>query len=171
VPENAAVTGVAKGALGTDTALEDTQEWVISPELQAPVPQHAAESAPAAAAAASSSTPSKQAPTPAALAVPVSGSRPTSRRVDNARGGFAATPRAAGLAAVALLALVGVAAVVTSQDGNPGAGAAPVDQATIAPTAAPPGDAGSDSGGNGNDKKDKDKGGGNGNKGEGNGRD
>jgi hypothetical protein len=91
------------------------------------------------------------------------------RQASSPRGGFAATPRAAGIAAVLLLALVGVTAVVTSQDRPArGTGGSPA-LATMAPTEAPPADAG---GGNGNGKdKDKDgKGNGNGN-GKGNGSD
>jgi hypothetical protein len=152
VPEHAAVTGVAKGSVGTGTALEDTQEWIVPPELQA---------APA---------PDEEKAIPAAVAA-ARRRGPARRRAENrSRGSFAATPRAAGLAAVVLLALVGVAAVVTSQDRTRDAGTAPVDQATLAPTAAPLADEGGGNGGNGKDKKDKNEGGGNG-KGNGGGND
>jgi hypothetical protein len=175
-PENAAVTGVAKGSLGTGTALEDTQEWVIPPELRAAAApdERGTNPAPVAAAAAASAQAaaerpiadaSMQAAEPAPAETVVRPSVRAARRIDSrSRGGFAATPRAAGLAAVVLLALVGVAAVVTSQDRtvDAGAGSAPVDQATLAPTAAPPADAGGGNGGNGKDKKDKNEGGGNG---------
>ena len=204
MPENVAVTGVAKGSLGTGTALEDTQEWVIPPELQASPTAQDAELAPAPAAAsgaaplATAATP-RAAPQPAAArgdaraatdvgrlgmkpvaATPVGEGRPvrSRRATSRAGGGFAATPRAAGLAAVVLLALVGVAAIATSRDGTPGAVATPTEQATTTPTDAAPADAGGgdDEGsnpGNGNGKKDNDKGGGNGkgNNGGGNGGD
>lgn len=192
MPENAAVTGVARGSLGTGTALEETQEWVIPEELRAaPAPQDdaldqraaddgqiapvPAASSMAAPALAASGVAAPASPTsPAAAAVPAAvGQVPEAvprRRASRPVGGFAATPRAAGIAAVALLALVGVAAVVTSQgQQSPGAVAAPTDLATGAPTAAPPVDAGGGNGGNGNKDK-NDKGGGNG-KGNGNGND
>jgi hypothetical protein len=182
VPEHAAVTGVAKGSVGTGTALEDTQEWIVPPEVQAaaapdeekaipaPVAAAAAASARAAAERPIADGPIEADPTPQAVTA-VRGRGPARRRAENrSRGSFAATPRAAGLAAVVLLALVGVAAVVTSQDRTPDAGTAPVDQATLAPTAAPPADEGGGNGGNGKDKKDKNEGGGNG-KGNGGGND
>ena len=182
-PEYAAVTGVAQGSLGTGTALEDTQEWIIPPELRAaPAPDEGATiPAPVAAAAAASARaaaerPIGDAPIPAADPVPAETvERPSvrARRTEiRPRGGFAATPRAAGIAAVVLLALVGVAAVVTSQDRtvDAGAGTAPLDQATLAPTAAPPADVGGVNPGNGKDKNDKNEGRGNG-KGNGGGND
>jgi hypothetical protein len=156
LPENAAVTGVARGSLGTGTALEETQEWVIPEEVRAaPAPRHEAMGQRAA-----DDGQIVPAPVPAAVAaLPEAAPR---RRTSRPVGGFAATPRAAGIAAVALLALVGVAAVLTSQDQQtPGAVAAPTDLATSAPTAAPPADAGGGNGGNG-DKGKNDKGGGNG---------
>jgi len=189
MPENAAVTGVARGSLGTGTALEETQEWVVPEELRAaPARQdeamdmHSPEdgriaSVPAAASpmatpvadpapvasdvAAPASATSRAAARESAAVAPAQRAAPR-RRASRAVGGFAATPRAAGIAAVALLALVGVAAVVTSQDQQtPGSVAAPTDLATAAPTAVPPADVGGGNGGSGNKDK-NDKGGGNG---------
>lgn len=145
-----AITGVAKGALGTGTALEDTQEWVVPEEPRLPRRDDAA---PVAA-------------EPVAGADPI---RPPARRrpVATPRTSFAATPRAAGIAAAALLALIGVAAVVTSRVPTASnAGDVPAVIATAAPTAAAPADQGGGNGiGNGDDK---DKGGSNG-RGNGNG--
>ena len=145
---DAAVTGVAKGSLGTDTALEDTQLWDV----------------PAAAAAPPAIEPA-QSVDPSPSLAPVTASRPTNRRRIGSPVGFASSPRAAGLAVVVLLALVGVTAIVTSQD-RAGAGSEnPPAQATSAPTDAPPADGGGERGGG----KDKDKDGKGNGKGHGNG--
>lgn len=146
MPEHAAVTGVARGSLGTGTVLEDTQEWVVPDELRASPADEGA-----------------MAPAPVPAAAPAPTAPTVRRRVRSGPiGGFAATPRAAGLAAVVLLALVGVAAIVTSQDQRiPDAGTVPAQDATAAPTDAPPADAagGGGKGENGMGPKDKDKGG------------
>lgn len=175
---DAAVTGVAKGSLGTGTALDETQEWVIPAQLQArPEPDLAAaagasdltarehlpaarESAPAA--------PEPVLISPAPLAAV---ERPQVIAHPQARQGSAPSPRStlgsprtAGIAAAVLLALIGVAAVVTSVDRND-AGAAPQApaQVTTAPTDPPPAEAGGNGGGDGGGKKDKGKGNGQGN--------
>ncbi len=142
---DAAVTGVAQGALGTGTALDETQEWVIPAELQdRPEPAHGE------AAEAVGSGP---------VVVP-----PPGRRTPPSTGSTLGSPRTAGIAAAVLLVLIGVTAVVTSFDDSD-AGAVPVApaQVTTAPTEAPPADAGGNGGDNGGGKKDKDRGHGNGN--------
>ena len=171
----AAITGVAKGSLGTDTALEDTQVWVVPAEARAapapaPDPAQAREPMPAVEAAPGATPRRVEAALVATPAVveaapvvkPVHAAAPVARRRRPSTGrAFAASPRTAGIAAVVLLALAGVTAVVTSQDRlGAGSDTGPA-QVTAAPTAAPAVDAG---GGRGNGKdKDKDgKGNGNG---------
>ena len=154
---DAAVTGVARGSLGTGTALDETQEWVIPAELQA-------RSEPELASAAAAEPPAAPVPDPAPVGAveprPV-GAQPTRRRT-SPRGALG-SPRTAGIAAAVLLALIGVTAVVTSVDRtDPAAPAA--EQPSTAPTNAAPVEAAG--------PKDKDKGGGKGNgHGNGNGRD
>jgi hypothetical protein len=138
---DAAVTGVAKGSLGTGTALDETQEWVIPADLQAgPKPAAAPE-------------PTAEPVPVAAVAVPAVTSRKSSPRTRPAGRGRVLAPRTAGIAAVALLALLGGAAIVTSLANRdvPAAGAPAQVQATTAPTVEP-----------GGKDKDKDDGKGNG---------
>ena len=197
-----AVTGVAKGSLGTGTALDETQEWVVPPELQAtaapaaaPPTSEPASPSPAAAspspAAASpsptvasasptvaSATPAGASATPAAVPSPqreappppLAPSRVAPRRTGSSLGTIAASPRTAGVAAAVALALLGVVAMVTSQDREvTGPGAVPAEQATTIPTDAPAEADGVGGDGTGRDK-DKGKGGGSGNgRGNGNG--
>jgi hypothetical protein len=170
---DAAVTGVATGYLGTGTALEDTQEWIVPEELRT-----GKAAAPAAIARATVVPPLLSTPddppsgpvpaspvSPSAPVAPAAAPAPTARRRSSGPTSFAATPRAAGIAAAALLALIAVAAVVTSHDA-PGTslGTAPVVNPTPVPTQAPPADAG---GANGNGKGNGN--GGNGGNGKGNG--
>lgn len=153
---DAAVTGVAKGALGTGTALEETQEWVIPAELQARA-EEAPPSAPAPAAATAS------APVAAAEPRPVVAQAPRRRSAASA-GSTLGSPRTAGIAAAILLALIGVAALTTSLDRDEaGTAPQPSPQVTTPPTQAPAVDEADGGGG----KPDKDKGNG---KGNGNGR-
>jgi eukaryotic-like serine/threonine-protein kinase len=153
---DAAVTGVAKGSLGTGTALDETQEWVIPAELRsaAAEPEAAIEPEP------------EPAPV-AAVAAPAVRSRKPAPGTPPAARGRALAPRTAGIAAVALLALLGGAAVVTSLANRdvPAAGAPAQVQPTTAPTDAPL----AEPGGKGKDKDDG-KGNGHGN-GKGNGND
>lgn len=146
---DAAVTGVAKGSLGTGTALDETQEWVIPAELQsaAAEPEAAVEPEP------------EPAPV-AAVAAPAVRSRKPAPRTAPAARGRALAPRTAGIAAVALLALLGGAAIVSSLANRdvPAAAAPAQVQPTTVPTDAPPAEPG------GKDKDDgKGKGHGNGN--------
>ena len=163
----AAVTGVAAGSLGTGTALDETQEWEIPPELQASTAQ-AAHADAEALEPASDQGPQPVAMAPAAPLAPVRARPVAARRARAAAssGWLTPGPRLAGIAAAVLLALVGLTAIVTSNDRDD-AGSAPVApaQPTIAPTEAPPAEAGGNGG-----KKDKDNGKGNGN-GNGNGND
>src|SRR4051794_19400572 len=108
---DAAVTGVAQGSLGTGTALDDTQEWIVPDELRSrPMP---VSSVPPAAAEAPIASPApSSAPDPVIpAAAPVEPARVAVRPPSTARSAtsFAATPRAAGIAAAALLALIAVA--------------------------------------------------------------
>jgi hypothetical protein len=180
---DAAVTGVARGALGTGTALDDTQEWILPDDLPAePVAVGAPDAPPAQRARADADqvplaepllpvaadpAPAVAAASPVAPAAsPVVATAPTTRRpsADARRGtSFAATPRAAGLAAAALLALIAVAAVVTSNDNAPANAGGPVVGVTAAPLAPTPVPTIDAAGGNGKDK------GGNNGKGNGNG--
>ena len=153
---DAAVTGVAKGALGTGTALDETQEWVVPADLQAR-PEPPAAAAPAEPAA----TLARAGPVAAVNARPVV-AKPLRHQTPAAAPSILGSPRTAGIAAAVLLALIAVTAVVTSFDDSD-AGAAPVApaQVTTAPTEAPPAEAGGNGGDNGGGKKDKGKGPGN----------
>jgi hypothetical protein len=204
---DAAFTGVARGALGTGTALDETQEWVIPEGLQGraaapaeqpisrppvapvapeptralaaaavrPEPAPAAGAEPAAAAAPEAAPASAAEPAAAAAPVPVP-VEPVDREFVTRRrsgttgsgGRFSPGPRAAGLAAVILLALVGVTAVVTSLDRDAAEAGTPAQPTvTTAPTDGSAADADDDGDSDGDGKKDKDNGkdhgGGNGN--------
>jgi hypothetical protein len=179
---DAAFTGVARGALGTGTALDETQEWVIPEGLQgrAAAPAEQPISRPSVAPVAPEptravATAAAPEPAPAAGAEPAAAAAPvpvepvdresvTRRRPGTTASGgrFSPGPRAAGLAAVILLALVGVAAAVTSLGrDDPGAGTPAQAPGATAPTTREGDDKddgkkdkgdgpGSDGGGNGN---------------------
>jgi hypothetical protein len=190
-------TGVARGSLGTGTALDDTQEYDVD-ELRAaasgaaapgeardvdPAPPMVAPSmAPAATEAgirppASGASAALQPLAAVHPAAPIHSAAPihpvTSGLITPATTHSAGpTPsRVAGLAAAALLLVIVGAAALTSGFGtNVGVGQTPVDpQVTAAPTDQPPADAGG-AGAGGNGKGNGNNGGGNGN-GKGNGKD
>jgi hypothetical protein len=144
---DAAVTGVAKGSLGTGTALDETQEWVIPADLQGPEPAPAV----AAAAAEPEAAPAPVAdPVPVAAVVPAVTTRPRSPGSLASGRGRVLAPRTAGIAAVALLALIGGAAIVTSlANRDVPAVAAP---AQVQPTTAPTDAQVAEPGGKGKDK-------------------
>jgi uncharacterized membrane protein YgcG len=171
---DAAVTGVARGALGSGTALDETQEWVIPEGLQAkttasdaaPEPVIPAR-APIAGAAAAPVEPVEREAVTRRPATPTVTRHPApATATSGAR--FSPGPRTAGIAAAILLALVGVAAVVTTLERDDAGAATPAQVPSAAPTQAPAADDDGDDDGDGGGKKDNDDGNGGG-RGNGNG--
>ena len=168
-PELAALvqpaSGVARGSLGTGTALDDTQEYDVDelrvaaranppvPVLAPPVPVAAPPVA-----APSVAAPSVAAPSVAPVAV-----EPTRSRVITRSG--VSTPKLAAVAAAAILVLVvGAAAVGSLGSNDNGIVVAPGGaDVTAAPTDAPPADEGGNGGEGGGNGKGNGNGNGNGN--------
>jgi len=154
-PEAAPVTGVATGSLGTGTALDDTQVFRIS-DLVDDEPVEATpavvEPAPATSRARPPRKRARPAPVPVVEAVPIAvapvAATPVMR---SATPGREPDARLAGLAAVAIIAVIAGAAILgshggaTSDGGALGAGNGPVtfapapsEAASAAPAANPP---------------------------------